>query len=254
MAILKRSCCCCGCDVKAGSIVVAIIWIILSLIGLGYNATSLTPIGRALLAVYAVSLGTHILLIIAVVKAIRPLLLTWVIVTIICTEAALAIYIYVTVIQVESINRIVANGPERVIGGVFLLNALKTGLILIWIYWGALLCMTVYGCLVVFSHYQNLRDAARGQGQRQMVRMDNQAYMAGNQAYMPGAGNQAYMAGNDGYMAGNQAYMAGNDGYMAGNQPYMAGNDGYMAGNQAYMVGNQPAKVANRPTASYGFL
>ncbi|KAI8516856.1 hypothetical protein Bbelb_054370 [Branchiostoma belcheri] len=109
MAILKRSCCCCGCDVKAGSIVVAVIWIILFLIGLGYNATSLTPIGRALLAVYAVSLGTHILLIIAVVKAIRPLLLTWVIVTIICTVAALAIYIYVTDVDVESINRIVCH-------------------------------------------------------------------------------------------------------------------------------------------------
>ncbi|XP_019632031.1 PREDICTED: uncharacterized protein LOC109475708 [Branchiostoma belcheri] len=186
MAILKRSCSCCGCDVKAGSIVVAVIWIILSLIGLGYNATSSTPAGKALLAVYVVSLGTHILLIIAVVKAIRPLLLTWVIITIICTVAALAIYIYVTDVDVKIINRLVANGPEQYIGGVFLFNALKTGLTLIWIYWGALLCMTVYGCLVVFSHYQNLRDEARGQGQPQMVPMGNQPYVAGNQTYIAG--------------------------------------------------------------------
>ncbi|XP_019632022.1 PREDICTED: uncharacterized protein LOC109475702 [Branchiostoma belcheri] len=211
---------------------------ILSLIGLGYNATSLTPIGRALLAVYAVSLGTHILLIIAVVKAIRPLLLAWVIVTIICTIAALAIYIYLTDVEVTIINRLAAIG-------FFGWNVSKTGLTLIWIYWGALLIMTVYGCLVVFSHYQNLREAARGQGQQQMVVMGNQAYMAGNQAYM--AGNQAYIPGNQAYMAGNQAYIPGN-------QAYIPGNQAYMAGNQAYMVGNQPAKVANRPTASYGFL
>ncbi|KAI8481135.1 hypothetical protein Bbelb_411490 [Branchiostoma belcheri] len=77
MAILKRSCCGCGCDVKTGFIVVAIIWIILSLIGVGYSAygvqvvASLGVVSRtyvALLIVFIVTFITNILLITAIVQ------------------------------------------------------------------------------------------------------------------------------------------------------------------------------------------
>ncbi|XP_078671338.1 uncharacterized protein LOC144911300 [Branchiostoma floridae x Branchiostoma belcheri] len=208
MAILQRSCCGCGCDVKTGSIVVAAIWIILSLIGLGYNSHaawvnslsgSVLPANVALLIVYIVTLINHILLIIGIVKAWRPLVLTWVIVTIVCTVAALVIYIYVTVVDVAGIADIAARG-QLVINGD---RVMTVGIALVWIYWGALFIMTVYGCLVVFSHYQNLCDAKIGQGQLQMVGWGNQPNMAANQPNM--AANQPYMADNQTSILGNQA-------------------------------------------------
>ncbi|KAI8488110.1 hypothetical protein Bbelb_342280 [Branchiostoma belcheri] len=121
-------------------------------------------------------------------EAWRPLVLTWVIVTIVCTAAALAIYIYVTAVDVAGIADIAARG-QLVINGDRVIYALTVGIALVWIYWGVLFIMTVYGCLVVFSHYQNLRDAKIGQGQLQMVGLGNQPNMADNQTSI--LGNQA---------------------------------------------------------------
>ncbi|XP_019627157.1 PREDICTED: uncharacterized protein LOC109472028 [Branchiostoma belcheri] len=233
MAILQRSCCGC-CDVKTGSIVVAVTWIVLTLIGLGYTsysvyATSLfgavSPTNIVLLIVYIVNLITHILLIIGVVQEARPLVLTWVIVTIICTAVSLIVYIYVTVASLALIATISAESEIQ----AAIVGASVAGIAIAWIIWGVFFILTVYGCLVVFSHYQNLRDAAMGQGQQQMVVIGNQPGMAGN---------QSYMVGNQPGMAGNQPYMVGNQPTMADNQPY--GSQPVMENKQPAMMGPQP--------------
>ncbi|KAI8481127.1 hypothetical protein Bbelb_411410 [Branchiostoma belcheri] len=251
MAILQRSCCGC-CDVKAGSIVVAIFWIVLTLIGLGYTsysvyATSLfgavSPTNIVLLIVYIVNLITHILLIIGVVQEARPLVLTWVIVTIICTAVSLIVYIYVTVASLALIATISAESEIQ----AAIVGASVAGIAIAWIIWGVFFILTVYGCLVVFSHYQNLRDAAMGQGQQQMVVIGNQP---GNQSYM--VGNQPGMAGNQPYMVGNQPYMVGNQPTMADNQPY--GSQPVMENKQPAMMGPQPGlgQESHDPNCSYG--
>ncbi|XP_035698198.1 uncharacterized protein LOC118431188 [Branchiostoma floridae] len=217
MAILQRSCCGC-CDVKTGSIVVAIIWIILTLIGLGYTSYRVylvsllglvSPTDVVLLILYIVNFIVHILLIIGVAQEVRPLILTWVIVTIICTVVSLIVYVYVTVATIAIIGALASGSDDQ---GV-IVGAGVASLAIVWIIWGVFFILTVYGCLVVFSHYQNLRDAALGQGQQQMVAMGNQPYMMGNQPAV--AGNQPY-----GYQPyGNQPAMENKQPAMMGPQP-----------------------------------
>ncbi|CAH1239666.1 Hypp5866 [Branchiostoma lanceolatum] len=225
MAILQRSCCGC-CDVKTGSFVVAGIWIVLTLIGLGYTGYRVSivaafglvaPTDVVILIVYIVNLITHILLIVGVAQEVRPLILTWVIVTIICTVVSLIVYAYVTVATLGVIAAIAAGSDNQ----SAILGAGIAGIAIVWIIWGVFFILTVYGCLVVYSHYQNLRDAAMGRGQQQMVVMGNQPAMQGIQPY----GNQPY---------GNQPY---------GNQPY--GNQAY--GNQPALENKQPAMTGPQP-------
>ncbi|XP_078616052.1 uncharacterized protein LOC144884550 [Branchiostoma floridae x Branchiostoma japonicum] len=206
MAILQKSCCGC-CDVKTGSIVVAVIWIICTLLGVGYVifivatasvAGLVAPTGIILLIVYIVNFITHFLLIIGVVQESRRLILTWVIVTIIGTAVSFIVYIFDTILTMAQLRALATGGDNQLPQDV-LKAAVAASLATIWAIWGVFFILTVYGCLVVFSHYQNLRDAAlgQGQGQQEMVAMGNQPAIAGNQHYM--MGNQPVVAGNQPY-------------------------------------------------------
>ncbi|KAI8516975.1 hypothetical protein Bbelb_055560 [Branchiostoma belcheri] len=214
MAILQS---CCGyLDVKTGSKVIASILIVISLAGLGFTAYGTTvasavgvvsPTNVILLSVYSLSVSNHTLLIITIAKAKkpRPMISAWGVVTWICTFAVLGIYSFTTVQAVALMSAIASSISPGLNQDAFKAGYVA-GIAIVWTICGINFMLTVYGTLVVMSHYQNLRDAAMGQGQQQ-VAMGN---LAGNQPYMP-VGNQPYMP------VGNQPYMP------VGNQPYMPG-------------------------------
>ncbi|CAH1239665.1 Hypp5865 [Branchiostoma lanceolatum] len=213
MAILQRSCCCDCCGVKTGSIVIAVLWIGLTLIGIGYAANNahsvstvfglVSPTDVVVLVVYSVNLIAHILLMVGVAKEVRPLLLTWMIVTTICTVVLLLVNIYVTTTAFTAPR----DYTDRSNKDAAIAAANLTGTGMRWILWGIFLTLTIYGCLVVLSHYQNLRDAEMGRGQQQMVVMGNLPYVMGNQPIMPGIqpyGNQPVLENKQPAMTGPQ--------------------------------------------------
>ncbi|XP_078616730.1 uncharacterized protein LOC144885008 [Branchiostoma floridae x Branchiostoma japonicum] len=189
MAILQNSCCGC-CTVRTGSIVVANIWMIMQFAGIGTAIKDIIDAGGAAsttdivnLAIYSVGIIIDTLLIYGVVKKLKELVLSWVIFSVACTAAALGVNLYVTIVILQVLQ---VTGDDD--GSALVQAILVPYLAGVWIVWGIVFLITVYGCLVVYSHYQNLRDGVEEGGQQVMV-MTAQAPPHGP---VPGAAVQSF--------------------------------------------------------------
>ncbi|XP_019628113.1 PREDICTED: uncharacterized protein LOC109472701 isoform X2 [Branchiostoma belcheri] len=169
MAILQH--CCCGCcSLRVGCYWIASTWMTMQIAGIASAAKNIVsttdgavPVSDAVnIAIYSVGIIIDILLFIGVMKEKKELLLSWVIFSVCCTLASLGVAIYVTVVWLGVIH---ASGDASELAalliGPFLAGA--------WIIWGFVALITAYGCLVVYSHYQNLRDGVVEGGQPGMV-------------------------------------------------------------------------------------
>ncbi|CAH1239661.1 Hypp5862 [Branchiostoma lanceolatum] len=152
MAILET--CCCGRSIREGSIVVGVLFSILHLIDLSFKANNMSrssalgvPVSGTDAAGVTIDVVAFIidgLMIYGVIKAsieystfiaVSMLLLVWVVFVVIILVAELIIVIVITAF---------ARGPEVLIPA--------------WIIYLLILGLVIYGVLVVYSHYQNLRD------------------------------------------------------------------------------------------------
>ncbi|KAI8500444.1 hypothetical protein Bbelb_220100 [Branchiostoma belcheri] len=162
MAILKNSCCGC-CKVREGSIVVGALFLLLHLIDLGMKANSIVnasatgqPVAgtdAASVAIDVVAIIIDCLMIYGVVKAIGVLLIVWVVFVIIILVAEFIIVVVVTIITFAALRASVQSEYEGSVFGIAILI-----LIPVWIIYILVLLLVIYGILVVYSHYQNLRD------------------------------------------------------------------------------------------------
>ncbi|CAH1239662.1 Hypp5863 [Branchiostoma lanceolatum] len=165
MAILKNSCCGC-CKLREGSIVVGVLFLILHLINLGMKGNSLSQLAAAGapvsgtdaagIAMSVVAIIIDGLMIYGVVQAISALLLVWVVVFVIILVVELIIVIVATVIAIAAVAAATEGGSA--IGLTIAILAP------VWIIYIVILLLTIYGVLVVYSHYQNLRDGVIDDG------------------------------------------------------------------------------------------
>ncbi|XP_078615959.1 uncharacterized protein LOC144884482 [Branchiostoma floridae x Branchiostoma japonicum] len=187
MAILKNSCCGC-CNVRQGSIVVGVLFLILHLIDLGIKANNMSSMAAAgysvsgtdaaSVAIDVVAIVIDALMIYGVIKAISTLLLVWVVFVVIILVAELIIVIVVTVIALGLVGASAASPGAQ--GGAF--GFILLILIPVWIIYILILLLVIYGVLVVYSHYQNLRDGVVDDGSAPPPG----AYPLGNAAPPPG--------------------------------------------------------------------
>ncbi|XP_078616559.1 uncharacterized protein LOC144884891 [Branchiostoma floridae x Branchiostoma japonicum] len=144
MAILE-TCCCGRFKLREGSIVVGVLYLILHLIDLGFKVNNLSrssSLGVPVSGTDAASVTFDIVAIIiggvmiyGVFKAVSVLLFVWVVVVVIILVAELIIVIVITAFT---------RGPEVLIPA--------------WIIYLLILGLVIYGVLVVYSHYENLRN------------------------------------------------------------------------------------------------
>ncbi|CAH1239667.1 Hypp5867 [Branchiostoma lanceolatum] len=169
MAILQRSCCGC-CSVRTGCIVIANIWMIMQFAGIGSAVRNIVGADGAVattdivsVSIYSVGVIIDILLIYGVKKEMKELVLSWVIFSIACTLASLGVTVYLTIVTLGILGAVEDDWSDLVMAIVMPVLAGA------WIIWGIVFLITVYGCLVVYSHYQNLRDGVVEGVQQGMV-------------------------------------------------------------------------------------
>ncbi|XP_078697332.1 uncharacterized protein LOC144925264 [Branchiostoma floridae x Branchiostoma belcheri] len=151
MAILQNSCCCCS--VRLGALIIGVLYVIIHIIDLGVKSSSValgwnaygTDVASVVVDVIAIILG--LLLIVAVLGNIMALLRAWVALAILILITELIIIICFTALTLQ---------------GVWTWGAEKSfwlgPVIGAWIIYYFIFYITIYGVLVVYSHYQNLRD------------------------------------------------------------------------------------------------
>ncbi|CAH1239664.1 Hypp5864 [Branchiostoma lanceolatum] len=150
MAILDNYCCCC--TVRLGSLITGVLYVIIHIIDLGVKSSSValgwnaygTDVASVVVDVIAIILG--LLLIVAVLGSMMALLRGWVALAIIILIVELVIIICFSALTLN-IWTVQASGAfwlGPVIGA--------------WVIYYFIFYITIYGVLVVYSHYQNLRD------------------------------------------------------------------------------------------------
>ncbi|XP_078615960.1 uncharacterized protein LOC144884483 [Branchiostoma floridae x Branchiostoma japonicum] len=146
MAILKDSCCHC-CNVRDGSLVVGVLFLALHVFALAVKLNAflfadghIPEIVGAILEAGAIVIDA--LMIYGVIKVIRKYLFVWVVAAVIITVVELVVVILSTGFGV--------GGPAN--------------LIQFWIVYAVVLVLAIYGTLVVYSYYQNLRDGVVADG------------------------------------------------------------------------------------------
>ncbi|XP_035698193.1 uncharacterized protein LOC118431181 [Branchiostoma floridae] len=151
MAILQNCCCCC--TVRLGSLITGVLYVIIHIVDLGVKSSSValgwqvygTDVASVVVDIIAIILG--LLLIVAVLGSMMALLRAWVALAILILITELIIIICFTALTLQGVWTALASQSfwlSPVIGA--------------WIIYYFIFYITVYGVLVVYSHYQNLRD------------------------------------------------------------------------------------------------
>ncbi|XP_066297358.1 uncharacterized protein [Branchiostoma lanceolatum] len=150
MAILDNYCCCC--TVRLGSLITGVLYVIIHIIDLGVKSSSValgwsaygTDVASVVVDVIAIILG--LLLIVAVLGSMMALLRGWV---------ALAIIILIVeLVIIICFSALTLNIWTAQASGAFWLGPVIGA----WVIYYFIFYITIYGVLVVYSHYQNLRD------------------------------------------------------------------------------------------------